>query len=90
MDQGPHTVVFDIFASSLFDVIDRHLPEVYCYAEDSQLYLSFNPSSPASQDAAVEAMESCIIDIRRWSEPSCLLLNDDNTEFIITDTTMLL
>ena len=49
---------------ALFDVIDRHLAEVHCYADESQLFLSFCPNSSASQDTAVEAMKRCIIDIR--------------------------
>jgi len=30
-----------IYTSSLFKVIERHLPQVHCFADDTQLYLSF-------------------------------------------------
>ena len=39
---GP--ILFNIYSSKIFDIVGRHLPKVHCYADDSQLYLSFNPS----------------------------------------------
>ena len=44
---GP--LLFNIYVSSLIDVIDRHLPNAHSYADDFQLYLSFSPS-----DACIE------------------------------------
>ena len=37
-------LLFNIYSSKLFDIVGGHLPKVHCYADDSQLYLSFNPS----------------------------------------------
>ena len=31
-----------IYSSKLFNIIQRHLPNSYCYADDSEIYLSFN------------------------------------------------
>ena len=81
---GP--LLFNIYVSCLFQVIDHHLPDVHCYADDSQLYLSFSPKSSSSQDAAVCAMEACIADIKKWTQHNSLMLNDDKTEFIIIGT----
>ena len=60
---GP--LLFNIYASKIFD-INRHLPDVHCYADDTQLYLSFSPTNLANQQEAINAMESCIRDIKSW------------------------
>ena len=50
----------------IFDIVSDHLPNVHCFADDTQLYLSFRPDDQASQHAAVAAMEACIRDVRLW------------------------
>jgi len=75
-----------LYASKLFEIIERHLPDVHTYADDTQLYISFNADSSAEQSAAVEAMQNCIADIREWLLRDRLRLNDGKTEFIIIGT----
>ena len=75
-----------IYASKLFDIVDKHLPNVQCYADNTQLYLSFKPGSNVTQAAAVEALENCISDIRAWMLHDKLMINDDKTEFLIIGT----
>ena len=82
---GP--LLFNIYASEIFDIVNRHLPDVHCYADDTQLYLSFSPTNLANQqEATINAMESCIRDIKSWMCSDKLKLNDDKTEFIIIST----
>ena len=78
---GP--ILFIMYASRLFHVIDKHLPDAQGYADDTQLYLSFRPDSTSSQEEALRALEDCIADIRAWMVNHQLKLNDNNTEFII-------
>ena len=78
---GP--LLFNVYASKLFDIVSRHLPDVHCYVDDSQLYLSFSPNSSASQESVVNAMERCIREIRNLMHHDKLMLNADKTEFII-------
>ena len=59
---GPQ--LFIIYASKLFEIIERHLPDEHAYSDDTQLYISFNADSSAEQSAALEAMQHCIADIR--------------------------
>lgn len=55
--QGPclWPLLYVIYSSKLFDIIESHLPDAHCYADDSQLYLSFEPDELTSQEEAVTA-----------------------------------
>ena len=81
---GP--LLFTIYASKLFDVIKVHLPTVHCYADDTQLYVSFSPNISTGQFEAVTAIQHCVDDIRNWMTNDKLLLNDDKTEFLMIGT----
>ena len=81
---GP--LLFIIYTSKLFEIVRSHLPQVHCYADDTQLYLSFKPDTFTCQTSALTAMESCIADIRKWMLNDKLMINDDKTEFIIVGT----
>ena len=56
---------------------------MHTYADETQLYISFNADSRAEQSAALSAMQNCTADIRKWMLQDRLRLNDDKTEFII-------
>ena len=81
---GP--LLFLIYASKLFRVVEDQLPHAHCYADDTQIYLSFKSINNTSQKDAVRVIECCIEKIRRWLIHDRLLLNDDKTEFIIIGT----
>ena len=81
---GP--LLFILYTSKLFDVIHHHLPTAHCFADDTELYLAFNPSSDAAQDAAITAMENCLQDIRNWMITDRLMINDEKTEFMLIGT----
>ena len=61
---GP--LLFVVYASKLFEIVQDHLPNAHCFADDTQLYLSFDPNGPMDQAMALEAMERCISDLRKW------------------------
>ena len=48
---GP--MLFTVYTSTLFAIVEKHLPRVHCYAHDSQLYLSFSPSVPGDDEVMV-------------------------------------
>ena len=51
---GP--LLFVLYGSKLFKIIEQHLPDVHTYADDTQLYLSFNADSSVEQSAALLAI----------------------------------
>ena len=75
-----------MYISRLFDIIQTHLPDGHCYADDTQLYLSFCTNAVENQVSALSAKESCIHDIRTWMHSNGLMLNDNKTEFVIIGT----
>ena len=79
-------LLFSMYTSTLFKVIERHLPKAHCFADDTQLYVSFKPGDAKAQDEAIRTMENCIEDLRNWLIEGRLLLNDDKTEFLVIGT----
>ena len=59
---GP--VLFLLYASQLFQIIDKHLRSSNGYADDTQLYLSFSPGSLVVQDQAIQIISNCIDEVR--------------------------
>ena len=64
---GP--LLFSLYASKLFKIVESHLPSPHCYADDTQRYIAFRPGNDVEETAAITAMESCIADINQWMHP---------------------
>ncbi|CAH3173642.1 unnamed protein product, partial [Porites lobata] len=62
------------------------LPDAHCFADDTQLYLSFKPLGNTAQADAIQAMEKCIDAVRKWMIQDRLMINDDKTEFLLVGT----
>ena len=75
-----------MYASGLFNVMGPHLSEAVAFADDSQLYVSFQPNEYANETAAITAMQNCIDDVRKWMLINKLKLNDGKTEFLLIGT----
>ncbi|XP_064158767.1 uncharacterized protein LOC135236382 isoform X2 [Anguilla rostrata] len=73
---GP--LLFSLYTQSLGPVITAHGMSYHCYADDTQLFLSFPPS-----DTQVSArITACLSDIQSWMVRHHLKLNPGKTELI--------
>ena len=52
---GP--LLFTVYASALFDVLEKQLPNVHYYANDSQSYISFSPKVHSGQANPVASIK---------------------------------
>ena len=75
---GP--VLFSMYLAGLSDVIRCHGIHFHHYADDTQLYISFDKNNI---QAAFQAMEACICDVNKWLTIHQLKLNCDKTECIV-------
>ena len=67
-------------------MVEDQLSHKRCYADDTQIYLSFKPSNSTSEEDAIRVMECCVKKIWRWLIQDRLLVNDDKTEFMVIGT----
>ena len=81
---GP--LLFTVYTRKPFQIVERHLPKVHCYADNTQLYVSFSPNRSAVADFAIKSLTDCISDIRSWMISDNLMLNDVKTKFLIIGT----
>ena len=70
----------------MFEIVEKHLPSVNCYADDTQLYAAFSPNQPGDDEAAPKAMSFFIRDSRDWMVRDRLKLNEDKTEVLLIGT----
>ena len=78
-------LLFIIYASEMFSVIESHSPSSgsHGYADDTQLYCSINPYCVNDQVVAVQDMEDCISNVRDWTTACILKMNDDKTKCML-------
>ena len=74
---------FKLYTKPLAAIAQKHGVNLHLYADDTQLYLPFDPQNSKS---AMEQMEACIVEIQLWMANNFLSLNAGKTEFIIFGT----
>ena len=67
-------------------IIRKHGLNFHLYADDTQVYISFEPGVSVSKETAISCLEACIKDIKIWMTNNLLKLNDDKTELIVITT----
>ena len=75
---GP--IAFCIYTIPLGAILRHYKIQYHIYADDTQLYCSFDLDTP---DEVLCTISACISDIRTWMIRNKLKINDDKTEFLL-------
>ena len=78
---GP--ILFTIYTSSLGDVIQPFGLQYHLYADDTQLYITFDPTSKQSADDVSKSIKGCALAIKSWMNSHMLKLNESKTELLV-------
>jgi hypothetical protein len=74
---------FTMYTPLINIIANMYGVSVHLYADDTQLYVSFNLDSPDSMKHAISKLEECIAHIAAWMKANKLQLNAEKTEAII-------
>jgi len=78
---GP--ILFIIYTLPIGNIARTHGLNVHFYADDTQLYMAFDPTDHEDTTSVLARVENCISDIRTWMVDNKLKLNEDKTEVLI-------
>lgn len=81
---GP--LCFTYYTMPIGDICRRHNINYHLYADDTQLYLTFDGGNNISYTEALDRLNLCISDIKTWMCKNKLKLNSDKTEAIFIGT----
>ena len=76
---GP--LLFTLYVAPVANIAREHGIDNMFYADDSQLYFSFNHKEKT--ESHFSNFEQCLHKIKLWMQENFLKLNDDKTEFIL-------
>ena len=75
-----------MYTTPVGNIVPKHGLNFRPYADDTQLYISFQPDVSVSKETAILCLEACIKDIKIWMTNNLLKLKDDKTELIVITT----
>lgn len=74
---------FILYTLPIGDIIRRHNIQFHQYADDTQLYVSFNPKVTGAAEGALDRLQHCISDLKEWMDINKLKFNSEKTELFI-------
>ena len=76
--------MFSDYNSPVADIFHRHDIHYHLYADDTQVYVSFDAKD---EEQVRVRLEACLQEVRIWMAQNSLKLNDSKTDFIILGNT---
>ena len=78
---GP--IGYTIYSLPISDIAKSHNVSYHTYADDTQLYLTFDPKESNGLETALRTLSACVMDIKAWMCRNKLKLNEGKTEFLV-------
>ena len=57
---------FVLYTFPIGSIIRKHGLHFHTYADDTQIYVSFNPRTPGAPEVALQKLQSCIAELSNW------------------------
>ena len=80
---GP--ILFSLYTLPLADILKVHGVDYHLYADDTQIYMSFQPDN-SCENEIFETLSTCICDVKKWMAENLLQLNTDKTQLLFFGT----
>ncbi len=74
---------FIMYTGPIANIARKFDLQVHLYADDTQLYFSFNPQNADEEHHVINKIEKCVAEIKLWMKANKLKLNDEKTELLI-------
>lgn len=78
---GP--ILFILYIKFLQRIASKYGLSVQFYADDSQLYISFHPTTPSELNDVTERVNKCLAEIKSWMVQNFMKLNESKTQLLI-------
>ena len=78
---GPQA--FTYYSHTIGMIIRKHSIQYHIYADDAQLFLTFDPRLPGDAACALFRLGRCVKELQAWMATNKLMMNPDKTEFFI-------
>ena len=75
--------LYSLYIRPISHIIENHRVLCHTYVDDTRLYVDFDRESPSSMQIAINRLEDCLLDVSHWMTHNGLILNNDNTEWLI-------
>jgi len=78
---GP--ILFILYTKTLQKIAAKYGLDIQLYADDSQLYISFQPCRPSHLDDVKDRTNRCLAEIKTWMVENFMKLNEKKTELLV-------
>ena len=74
---------YTMYTHPVGEILRRNNVDFHTYADDTQIYVVFDPRNDAECELALNRLKTCVHEIKTWMTKNMLQLNQAKTEFFI-------